>query len=254
MEDESAKRRLCMTMAATKGPLHRIRRRASDTIGVVRYGLLILRLAGLRVTLQKLGHQLYGRTTFLFVTKSLDAPLPPASFRCTLVRASAEDVREFFRGVGRESRPSRYQVLVRRWYHERGFGDCYVAKAAHSNEICATIWMVTPKHIAELGWEERFPLNEDEVMFENGYVPERFRRQGVETAAIVQAVQIALDLGSKHRVAFVAEDNIPQIKSSHKQGERLRSRVLERHFLFRVTRRTIEEYDSPVPIPVPDGP
>ena len=50
--------------------------------------------------------------------------------------ASPENVEELFSKLCYESPQGRYLLLGHKWYHERGFGDCYVTRATDSNEIC----------------------------------------------------------------------------------------------------------------------
>ncbi len=218
--------------------------------GVLRYGLLVLRWCGLRVFLRKLLHQLYGRTVFLVEEGRLDDADSPSSFRGTVSRATPAEVDELFRGLRRESRQGRYQLLIRKRYHERGFGDCIIVRASDTGEICAVRWMVTPGHIRRLGWESLFPLEEDQVMLENSYTLERYRRQGVKTAALPQCRDIAIGLGFTRTKGYLDEANIPTLTSAEKQGGLMSARVIERHTLFRVTREIIQRYDPPIPITV----
>ena len=222
-----------------------------QAFSVVHFGLLILRLAGPRVFLQKFNNQLYGRTIFLVTTRRLDEPDFPSSFECVVSQASPEEVEELFGEIHRESPIGRYDLLVRKWYHDQGFGDCYITRASDTNEICNVRWLVTPEHIKQLGWEARFPLEDDEVMLENVYTLERYRRKGVRTASASQAREIVKRRGFKRTKGYVGENNIQQLRLNQREGTKVSARVLERHFFFRVTRKTLEQYDPPVPITIP---
>jgi len=173
--------------------------RIKHAFAVLRFGLLVLRYTGLWAALQKLLHQLHGRVVFLGVVRQFQGAVPPPSFENVVARATPDDVREVFNRLDRESAEGRYQLLVRKWYHERGFGDCYVTRTSGTNEICFVCWMVTPLHVRALSWENRFPVEHDTVLLENVYTFER---------------------------------------------------VMERHFLFHVSRKTIETYDPPIPVPI----
>ena len=71
----------------------------------------------------------------------------------------------------------KYQLLVRQWYHERGFGTPYVVKTTDTDEVCLVRWVVTSQDIEKAGLGDRFPkLEADEVMIENVYTLERFRK------------------------------------------------------------------------------
>jgi len=141
---------------------------------------------------------------------------------------------------------------VRKWYHERGFGDCYVTKVKSTDEICAANWVVTKKHLIRMGWQGRYPsLGTKDVLRENTYVLERFRRMGIQQSASLYLNRICLDMGFTHGKDLVTEDNTPALLSNSKNNWLAFEKVVERHFLFRVTRNTIETYDPPIPIPIP---
>ena len=63
---------------------------------VIRFGLLTLRYAGLRFTLQKLGHQLHGHSVFLHTIGDLETIVSPPIFSGYTVCASPEDMKELF--------------------------------------------------------------------------------------------------------------------------------------------------------------
>ncbi len=226
---------------------------AARALAILRYGLLTLWYAGLRVFLNQTWHQVYGNTTFLVTTKRLADPMAESPFRCVVSRATRQDVDDLFREMQRESRAARYQLLARRWYHERGFGDCYITRTADTGEVCNVRWIVTPAHIRAMGWEDRFPLEDDEVMLENVYTLERFRRQGVQIASVTQSRAIALEMGFRRTRGYADESNVPQLWSLRKQGAWVSARLLERHRLFRVTRTVLERFDPPIAVPVPGG-
>ena len=128
-----------------------------------------------------------------------------------------------------------------------------MARAVDTREICGVRWLVTPAHIKMIGWEDRFPLDEDQVMMENSYTLEKYRRQGVKTAFIPLIREIARNLGFTRTKGYLDETNIPQVLSDQKDGDLVSARVLERHILFRVTRKVLERYDPPIPVKSPPG-
>ena len=221
--------------------------RARRMLAVLRFSLLTLRYAGPRVALQKLAHQLFGRTVFLYSESTFSATNPPPRFPTNTVRATDEDIQEFFDQMRNESNAGKYELLIRKWYHERGLGTPYVQKTVDTNEVCSIRWVVTAEDIKKAGFESRYPeLKEDEMMFENTYVLERFRDKGIHSSSSMG--KLMLDMGFKRSRAFVAEDNIPQLHYMIRRNIKVHTRVLERHFLFRVTRKTLERYD-PTRIP-----
>ena len=228
--------------------------RASRAFAVIRSGLLILQKAGLRIFLQKLGHQLYSSTVFLFMEKEPDDndAYPPSLHQCVVTPASPEDVEEFFQKMVYESEESRYQLLVRKWFYESGLHNCYIARTSDTNEMCHIRWMVTSRDMRETGYEIRLPtLKEDDVLAENAYTLERFRGRGINTAAARPIDEIYRKQGFRRIMSYIDENNIPSLKTSKKRGNKVFERVLERHILFRVTWKMIERFDPPVPIHIP---
>jgi len=152
---------------------------ARSVIAVIRFGLLTLRYAGLRYALQKLGHQLYSRTVFLYSGGDIN-PSPPPRILTITARATEEDVQEMFAQMRNESNAGKYELLIRKWYHERGLGTPYIQKTTDTNEVCSIRWVVTSEDIKSAGFENRYPdFKEDEMMYENTYVLERFRDKGI---------------------------------------------------------------------------
>lgn len=225
--------------------------KARRAIAVFRIGLLTLRLAGPRIFLQKLKNQLYGRTVFFVTARQLDDPNFPSTFKCIVSQACPEEVEELFREMYHESQNGRHELIIRKWYHNRGFGDCYITRASDTDEICNVRWIVTPEHIKRLGWEARFPLEDDEVMLENVYTFEKYRKMGARTASVNQAREIVKRRGFKRTKGYVAEDNIPQLRLNQREGSKISAKVVDRHFLFRFNRKTLEQYDPPIPITIP---
>ena len=225
--------------------------RVRRAIAILIYGLQILRWCGLRLFLNKMAHQLYGRTIFLVTTGQLGTPGISSSFQCTVGLASPDDVEALFSKFRHESPEGRYQLLVRKWYHERGFGDCYIARAADTNETCIVCWFVASRHIKQLRWEDRFSIEEGEIMIENVYVFERYRGTGAHATFGYLVWEIARQLGYRSRKAYIDETNIPQRRFMERNDSKVCARILERHFLFHITRKTLERYNPPIPMTVP---
>lgn len=233
--------------------LRAILKKVFRVYSVVQLGLLTLRYAGLRVALQKLGHQLYGQTVFFYTIGEMDTSVHPPRFACYSVRASSEDVLEVFAHIRSESDTGKYQLLVRKWYHEQGIGIPYVQKTVDTNEVCCIQWMLTARDIEKSGLANRFPkLEEDEFMLENVYTLERFRNKGIRVSSKMN--EITLAMGLKKIRGKVAEDNYIELRALKRWGARIVERVLERHVLFRVSRKTMEHYDPPIPVTLPEEP
>ncbi|UCB42936.1 MAG: hypothetical protein JSV77_10905 [Dehalococcoidales bacterium] len=179
--------------------------------------------------------------------RDVDSHQHQSDFKCIVKLASPDEVKELFNGLRTESPEGRYQLLVRKWYHEQGFGDCYITIADDTKEICAVRWLITPGHIRKLGWEDRFPLDEDEVMDENLYTFERYRRKGVRLASASPMRKIVLQLGYTCYRGYTDVTNKEQRRHQEQEGSPISAILLERHILFRVTRKILERYDPPIP-------
>jgi hypothetical protein len=225
--------------------------RAKHTLAAIRFALMTLRYAGLRFTIRKLAHQLYSRTVFLYSEGDINIDHPSPRYRSITVRATEEDVQEIFKQTSHESNAGKYDLLIRKWYHERGLGTPYVQKTIDTNEVCSIRWVVTAEDIKRAGLGNRYPeLKDDEMMYENTYVLERFRDKGIHSSSNMS--EIMAGMGFKRSKAFIAEDNIPQLHYMRRRDRRVYARVLERHFLFRVTRETLEQYDPPIVPAIPE--
>ncbi len=221
-------------------------------LNVLWFGLLTLRYAGLWVALKKLAHQLYSYSIFYGTIKILDEPPESYTFKCYVTLASTEDLDKFFSNVNAQNGDEKYQLLVRKWYHERGFGDCYVTKVEDTGEICAVRWVVTKNHLKEMGWEKRFSkLQDDEILLENIYVLEQFRRMGVQTSGSYHMFKICRDLGFKYAKGWIADDNVPELYACQKHNWLAFEKILERHIFFHVTRKILERYDPSISVPIP---
>jgi hypothetical protein len=218
---------------------------------VLRFGVLTLRYAGPKVTLQKLGHQLYGRTVFLYTIGEMGSTVRPPRFPSYTILATEDDMRRVFGQIQGESDEGKYQLLVRKWYHERGIGTPYVQKTLDTDEICCIRWMVTAEDMRRTGLSNRFPeLEDDEFMLENVYTFERFRNKGVQTSSKMS--EITKSIGLVRIKGHVTEDNVIELRALRGWDSKVYARVLERHFLFRVSRKTLKQYDPPIALEITD--
>jgi len=218
-------------------------------------GLLALKLLGPRLLLQKLRHQIYSQNPFLRLGKELEWRYHSlASHKgVTLLPASSEDVAQFFQTMAKESKESRYELLVRRRFYEKGFHDCYIGRATDSGEICSIVWMVTSRDVEKTKSENLYPgLRQDEVFGEHIYTLEKFRGKGVMNSTGRQHEEIARERGFKRMLFHVKEDNIPSLKSSIRRGHLVYQRLVRCRFLFHVKMKIIDHFDPAIPISIPD--
>ena len=89
------------------------------------------------------------------------------------------------------------------------------------------------------------------MIIENAYTFERYRKEGVATVSDNLAIDLIRQRGYKRYKYYTSENNIKALKWGEKCGEKVYERILERHFLFRVTRETLEQYDPPIPLIAP---
>jgi len=135
---------------------------------------------------------------------------------------------------------------MRKWYHEIGIGNCYISRVAESNEICSVRWVIIPENVKKLGWEARYPLEEDEITTENVYTFEKYRRLGSEIATSNILQEVFRKLGYIRSRAYINVTNIASLRMSEKSGDKVCERILVRRFLFHDTRKTLQRYNPPV--------
>lgn len=229
-----------------RGRLYKARRQ-------IRYTFLIIQKAGLGIFLHQLRRQFYSRTIFLGLEKLLGegASSPPSSDKYRLALASPADIDEFFEKMEHETKELRYELLARKWFYECGFHNCYVVRTTDTNELCHVRWMVTSQdnEVIDASFQNRLPrLKKDEVLMENIFTFKEYRAKGITTSIGLQMAEIARKQGFRRIMAYVAEDNIPSLRACKTQGFQVFEKILERHVLFRATRKTIEEISPSVPI------
>jgi hypothetical protein len=216
--------------------------------------LQILRLLGPQLFLKKVGHQIFSQIPHLCIGKELDNRnlSSESPKRVILLPASSENVLKFFELMAKEGKESRYEMLVRKSFYEKGFKNCYIGKTIESDEMASITWLVTPGDVRETGFEHRYPfLKEDEILGENIYTLEKFRGKGVMDTTGRQKEAIAAKQGFKRILFIVREDNVPSLKSSINRGHLVYRRLMISHVLFRTKVKIVDNYNPPVPISIP---
>lgn len=213
--------------------------------------MLVWYYTGPWIALRELARQIYSQKVSYGTSKDLHESDPPAHFPGYIRIASEDDMKELRRVIKGESRESRYQLLMRLYLHQRGFGDCYVMRTRDTNEVCFVKWLVTPTQLSNMGWTDRFPgVPHNMILSENVYTFEKFRQKGVLTASYYYTKEQCLAQGFKYLGGYVAEDNFPELITLDKRGFKVYNRVLMKHLLFRVTVRLLESYEPPAGIRV----
>ena len=166
--------------------------------------------------------------------------------------ASSEDVLQFLRLMAGEGKESRYAMLVRKSFYEKGFNNCYIGRTIESGEMASITWLVAPADLKKTRFEHRYPfLKEDEMIAENIYTLEKFRGKGVMEATGLQEEAIAAKQGFKRILFIVREDNVSSLKSCIRRGHLVYRRLMISHVLFRVKVKIVDNYNPPVPISIP---
>ena len=211
-------------------------------------GLLALRLLGPRLFVRKLARLLYSKTRFLVFVKDLDQESPVSGNKVMLSPGSSEDVAKFFHLMLKESRESRYELLERKRFYEKGFRSCYIGRMIDSTEVCCIFWLVTNRDIERAGSENYYPtLREDDIFMENTYMLEKFRGRGIMDDVARQIEGIIRQMGFKRWIRFPQESNLPSVRMCLKSGHLLSQRFLLCRFLFQTRKKNIEHFDPPIP-------
>jgi len=229
-------------------------RKRTINIPILLKSFQMLRLLGPQLFLEKVRYQVFSRIPHLCVGKELDKR--NLSFEgpegIKLFRASSEDVLQFFRLMASEQKESRYAMIERKNFYERGFKNCYIGMNIESGEMASILWSVTSGDVKRARSKHRYPfLKEDEIMGENIYVLEKFRGQGVMDSTGRQHEAIAAKQGFKRILFIIRESNVPSVKSSIRRGHLVYRRLMISHVLFHVKVETLDNYNPPVPIPIP---
>jgi hypothetical protein len=155
--------------------------------------------------------------------------------------------------MAKESKESRYAMLDRKNFYEKGFKNCYIGKTIESGEMASITWLVTAGDVKKTGFEHRYPfIKEDDIIGENIYTLKKFRGRGFMDAAGRQKEEIAAKQGFKRILFIVREDNISSLKSCIRNGHLVYRRLMISHVLFCVKVAIITNYNPPIPISSPN--
>ncbi len=211
-------------------------------------GIEAFRMLGPSLFFRNLGRQLYSSIPYFVMVQELDR-FKPADEKVSLAAASAEDVVHFFDLMAKESRLSQIELLTRREFYQKGFHDCLIGRTIDSNEICSINWFVTAEDVRKTRSENYYPaLKADEVIGENIYILEKFRKKGVASSSARRHRAIAQKRGYKRMLFYIREDNVPSIAVSQRSGDLIIRRIVRRKLLFQLKTKIIEQFDPPVSI------
>jgi L-amino acid N-acyltransferase YncA len=214
----------------------------NSTLRKLRYAILLIKVAGLMPFLRELRRQIYSKTTFLGLEKTLEPNTVHVQCRTkySLRPASREDMEEILSEAKQEVGESARELLQRKWFYDCGFRDCYVARAAGSGDLCYIQWLVSSRDdsVVKRGFTKRLPrLKRDEILVENTFTFPKYRGNGVYPSAMVELADIARSRGFRRMLVYVREDNIASLKGCQRAGFKEFERIPEVKLLFLTWRK-----------------
>ena len=127
---------------------------------------------------------------------------------------------------------------------------CYVA-VTRAGVPCHMQWVIsadTNNRVRRFTHGGLPTIEENEVLLENAFTLERYRRQGIETEMVRHLLQLMGEKGMKRAILFVSDKNLASLKLVSNLGftpfnlKTSRQRFFMRHFTFRkVSREAIEK-------------
>jgi len=113
------------------------------------------------------------------------------------------------------------EIAARQAYIRENIPTCYVAIDQHKNTPCFAQWLMDSRQNDKIQrfFNGRFPiLHSDEALLENAYTPLEYRGKGIMPAAMAMIAEHALEMGCRHIITFVAQENVPSLKGCTKAG------------------------------------
>ncbi len=213
-------------------------------LGWVRYGILVLKLGGVAAFFHELKRGIYSTDTYIGVEMDLDTEIVqvPSKVKYSLRVASEADMREVFRKMKSESKKSTIELIIRQFFYESGFHNCYVARTADTNELCYVTWMLTSKDndLASHRFGSRFSvLKENEVLLAHRYTFEKYRGNKIAPSVDLQLCEMARKNGFEREIGYSAADNLASLKASETAGHKPFETIRVRRLLFVATRERL---------------
>jgi hypothetical protein len=206
----------------------------------VHYANLYFKLCGPKAFFRQLMRQIYSRDVLYGLEKDLNETITPvaSTVEYSLRHAKKGDLEEVLTRARTESKESSYELIQRKWFYESGYHDCYVGTTA-DGDLCHIQWLVSTKADGEAltNFHSRMPrLEGDEILTENVYTFEKYRRNRVMLSIEAELCKLARDRGYNRIIGYVRRDNVVALEAFNKSGFRKFEEVPELKFLF-LTRR-----------------
>ncbi len=173
--------------------------------------VLVLRNREFVAIFHELRRRFWSTEVSFCLSRDLTVPFEPpqAHVPFTIRELQAADHPEVLR-----ERPRRLPIL------SRNVPTCYVA-AADSGEICFIQWLISSASndaIRQIFGNRVPPLAPDKALLEYGYTFAAWRGKNVMSRAVALISERAIDLGCRHVMTFVRQENVPALKGCQRAG------------------------------------
>ena len=101
-----------------------------------------------------------------------------------------------------------------------GFQNCYVT-VIDDDKPCHLCWLINSGENERIFHEFKGgiqPLAPDEVLIENTFTLEQYRRRGIQSWSIQKLIEKSAEIGAKSAFAYVRNSNTNSLKSFKKNG------------------------------------
>jgi hypothetical protein len=211
-------------------------------VGLIENGFILLKIGGPGIFLKQLKRQIYSRSNQIGLAlnlEELEITKKRAKVKYTLKLATEKDIDKIWEKAKFESKEMVQPLLFRRWMFKHGYHNCYIAKTAETNEICAMAFLIFPEDIkrSESGYRSWFPrLKEDEAIIAGTYTFEKFRGNYLHPSIVNDLSRICKERGYKWVLAYVEQNNIDSLKGFERTGFKRSGNAPELKLLFFTSR------------------
>jgi RimJ/RimL family protein N-acetyltransferase len=182
----------------------------------VRFGQLQSRIAG-RIQLG-----FWSKSTRYGLRRDLSLPLEKPTAKIPIsVRALVTDDLPLLLPTGNAGQDGRErrEIAWRRAFIDKGAEGGFVAVDLRNNTPCYMQWLLSPENNGFIQGIGGFPpLERDEALLENAYTPSAYRGLGIMSEAMALIAERAIDLGVRHVLTFVGQQNIASLKGCQRAG------------------------------------
>jgi GNAT superfamily N-acetyltransferase len=179
------------------------------------------RIEGLRSRIAgRLELGLYSRLTRYGLGRDLAVRIekPRAKIPITVRALQSHDMASLF-GNADLNPVDRREAAWRMAFIAKGAHRGFVAIDERSDEPCYAQWLFGAMDNDVVRRLKGFPaLKTDQALLENAYTPPAYRGLGIMSAAMALIAERAADIGARHVLTFVGQDNIASLKGCQRAG------------------------------------